>query len=823
MDRKTIFADVIVPLALPQLFTYRVPQFLNAEIRELQRVVVPFGKKKKYTAIIHHLHETPPANYEARYIESVLDAEQVLNTFQLRFWTWISDYYMCSLGEVMQAALPAGLKLSSETIVKPYGVRDREHAGELTDREFLILDALEKTGQLSISDVEQIAGIKTVYPIIRGLIDKRMIIAEEEMNETFKQKTEIYIGLNPEFEGEDGLNALLNQLNKAPKQQEVLLGFLSMNQAVTLNLKPVKRKELLAKVPGGLAPLNQLIKKGIFVSESRVVSRLSGDEQSIETVELSAAQEIALEQLHEGFAEKQTILLHGLTGSGKTELYIRLISEQLAQGNQVLYLLPEIALTAQIINRLRKHFGRTVQVYHSRFSENERVEVWNAVSASHPEGSVILGARSSVFLPFTKLGLIIVDEEHEPSFKQHEPAPRYHARDAAIVLGSLYKARVLLGSGTPSIETYYNAVTGKYGLVKLEERFGGAKLPEIEINDLQEDTKRRRMQGIFSPALIKQIDSTLKAGNQVILFQNRRGFAPLLDCQNCHWVPQCVQCDISLTYHKAIHQLRCHYCGYAINVPAKCNECGSPDIRMKGFGTEKIEEELTALFPDVSSSRMDLDTTRSKFSYHKLIDDFEQRRVDVLIGTQMVTKGLDFGNVTLVGVLSADSMLNYPDFRSFERCFQLLSQVAGRSGRRQLPGKVLIQTWKPDHPVLKYVQEHNFLGFYEAEIIERRQYNYPPFSKLIHVTLKHEQQAPLDSAAESLANFLRQTFGSRILGPEYPSIARIRNYFQKRILIKVETTASLKKVKAELANQIAAFFKEHPLKQFRLVVDVDPS
>ena len=425
MDRKTIFADVIVPLALPQLFTYRVPQFLNAEIRELQRVVVPFGKKKKYTAIIHHLHETPPANYEARYIESVLDAEPVLNTFQLRFWTWISDYYMCSLGEVMQAALPAGLKLSSETIIKPYGVRDREHAGELTDREFLILDALEKTGQLSISDVEQIAGIKTVYPIIRGLIDKRMIIAEEEMNETFKQKTEICIGLNPEFEGEDGLNALLNQLNKAPKQQEVLLGFLSMNQAVTLNLKPVKRKELLAKVPGGLAPLNQLIKKGIFVSESRVVSRLSGDEQSIETVELSAAQEIALEQLHEGFAEKQTILLHGLTGSGKTELYIRLMSEQLAQGNQVLYLLPEIALTAQIINRLRKHFGRTVQVYHSRFSENERVEVWNAVSAAHPEGSVILGARSSVFLPFTKLGLIIVDEEHEPSFKQHEPAPRY--------------------------------------------------------------------------------------------------------------------------------------------------------------------------------------------------------------------------------------------------------------------------------------------------------------------------------------------------------------------------------------------------------------
>jgi primosomal protein N' (replication factor Y) len=805
------------------LFTYRVPQFLNPEIRELQRVVVPFGKKKKYTAIIHHLHETPPANYEARYIESVLEPEPSINETQLRFWTWISEYYMCSLGEVMQAALPAGLKLSSETVLKLYGERDREPDKELTDREFLILDALEKTGQLCISDVEQIAGIKTVYPIIRGLIDKRMIIAEEEMNETFKQRVEIYVGLNPEFEGEDGLNALLNQLKKAPKQQEILLGFLSMNGAATLDLKPVKRKELLMKVPSGLAPLNQLIKKGIFSSENRVVSRLGGEEQSVETVELSVAQKIALEQLHEGFAEKKTILLHGLTGSGKTEIYIRLISEQLEQGNQVLYLLPEIALTAQIINRLRKHFGRKVQVYHSRFSENERVEVWNAVSAMNPEGSVILGARSSVFLPFSKLGLIIVDEEHEPSFKQHEPAPRYHARDAAIVLGSLYKARVLLGSGTPSIETYYNAVSGKYGLVKLEERFGGAKLPEIEINDLQEDTKKRRMQGIFSPALVKQIDSTIKTGNQVILFQNRRGFAPLLDCQNCHWVPQCVQCDISLTYHKAIHQLRCHYCGYAINVPSKCKECGSTDIRMKGFGTEKIEEELAVLFPDVSSSRMDLDTTRSKFSYHKLIEDFEQQRVDVLIGTQMVTKGLDFGNVTLVGVLSADSMLNYPDFRSFERCFQLLSQVAGRSGRRQLPGKVLIQTWKPDHPVLKFVKEHNFLEFYESEIIERRQYNYPPFSKLIHVTLKHEQQPPLDSAADSLAGFLRQTFGSRILGPEYPSISRVRNYFQKRILIKVETTASLKKVKTELAKQIAAFFKEHPLKQFRLVIDVDPS
>ena len=822
MSHPTLFVDVIVPLALPQLFTYRVPSLLNDFIKPLQRVIVPFGKRKKYTAIVYSIHEKPPSGYEARYLENLLEEEPTISKQQLLLWNWIAEYYMCTLGEVMQAALPAGLKLSSETVLKLHGTLNRDLLPELSDREHLIIDALESAGELSLLDVEQIAGIKTVYPIVRGLMEKRLIVAEEEMRDTFRQRTEIIIILNDEYASEEALNELLGQLKKAPKQQEVLLAFLSMGNMDFSALQPVIRKELIKKAVNGQAPLLQLIKKGVFKQENRVVSRLTGEDDPESDYTLSDAQQKATDQIREAFTERQTVLLHGLTGSGKTEIYIELIKEELDRGNQVLYLLPEIALTAQIINRLRKYFGRRVQVYHSRFSENERVEVWNATATGDEAGSIILGARSSVFLPFAKLGLVIVDEEHESTFKQTEPAPRYHARDVASVLASFHKARVLLGSATPSIESYHNAMEGKFGFVTLKERFGNALLPEVFINDLRQDVKKQRMQGVFSLALTKEIDATLKANHQVILFQNRRGFAPMLECRNCHWVPHCAQCDISLTYHKAIHQLRCHYCGYSMNVPSNCIECRSTDMRMKGFGTEKIEEELHVLFPDVSAARMDLDTTRSKFSYHKLIDDFGQERTQVLIGTQMVSKGLDFGNVRLVGVLSADSMMNYPDFRSFERSFQLLSQVSGRAGRKKTPGVVLIQTWKPDHPVLKWVQEHNYSGFYLYEIEERRKYHYPPFSKLIHVTLKHEKAEELDPAAESLGNHLRKTFGVRILGPEYPPVSKIRNMFQKRLLVKVELNVSMKKIKEELKKQVDTFFKENALKQFRVIIDVDP-
>lgn len=823
MERKTLFADLIIPLGVPRLFTYRVPMLLNDHIRPLQRVIVPFGTRKRYTAIVHALHEKAPEGYQARYIEALLEDEPGISPQQMQLWEWMAEYYMCSLGEIMQAALPAGLKLSSETTLRIYGEFDRNEISGLSDREYLILEALEKAGQLNLLDVENIAGIKTVYPIIREMIEKRLIVAVEELKESYKPKTEVYIRLSSEYKGDDALNALLDSLKRAPRQQEVILAYLSSINLASNEFPEIKRSVLLKRSKAYSAPLQILCKKGVFILDERVVSRLGGEEMIAPEIALSAAQTHALNSIQEHFAEGQVVLLHGLTGSGKTEIYIRLIQEQLDAGKQVLYLLPEIALTAQIINRLRAHFGRKVQVYHSRYSENERVEVWNAVSRSDAsEGAVILGARSSVFLPYHNLGLVIVDEEHEINYKQSEPAPRYHARDTAIVLAGLCGANTLLGSATPSIESYHNALEGKYRLVKLEERFGGAHLPEVIINDLKEDAIKRRMRGIFSPSLVKSMEEVLLGQGQIILFQNRRGFAPLLQCNNCQWVPSCAQCDISLTYHKAIHQLRCHYCSYTLNVPSHCAQCNSTDIRMKGFGTEKIEEELETVLPGVSSSRMDLDTTRSRYAYNKIIEDFEQERVQVLIGTQMVTKGLDFDNVKLVGVLSADAMLNFPDFRAHERSFQLLSQVAGRAGRKEDAGRVIIQTWKPDHHVLDFVRQHDYEGFYFSEIAERQRFAYPPFSRIIHLTLKHENQTQLDEAGDMLARFLRNSFGERVLGPEYPPVARIRNLYQKRILLKIELKASQKKVKQVLREQCNSFFKEFPLKGFRLIVDVDP-
>ena len=825
MERKTIFVDVIVPLALPRLFTYRVPVALAPYIKDLQRVIVPFGKRKRYTAIVYRMHENPPKGYEARYIDEILEFEPGLNPLQIKFWEWMAEYYLCSLGEIMQAALPAGLKLSSESVFRAVDALENVDSSLISDREYLILEALHVAKELKVKDVEGIAGIKTVYPIIRAMMEKKLIVASEELKEVFKQRTEVIIKLSHEFYGEALLHSLLNTLNRASRQQEIILAYLSMFPGKTENWEPVKRKELLLKV-GSTSPaaLAQLIKKGILISEEIAVSRLTGDTNTqYQDIILSVAQKSALDEIQESFAEGRPALLFGITGSGKTEIYLELIREQLEKGKQVLYLLPEIALTAQIIQRLRVSFGRKVQVYHSKFSEQERVEVYQAVSNADPEsGMIVLGARSSVFLPFKNLGLVIVDEEHETTYKQFEPSPRYHARDSAIVLAKQSKADVLLGSATPSIESFYNAQQGKFKLIRLNVRFGGSTLPKIEITDLRIDTKKRKMKGLFSSSLVEGIAESLKNEQQIILFQNRRGFAPMIECQNCNWVPHCFQCDISLTYHKAIHQLRCHYCGYSMNVPPKCNECGSPDMRMKGFGTEKIEEELSELFPDISSARMDLDTTRSKYAYHRIIDDFEQQRTQVLIGTQMVSKGLDFDRVHLVAVLSADSMLNFPDFRAFERSYQLISQVAGRAGRRETEGKVLIQTWKPDHDILKRIKDHDYEGFFATELEERRQFHYPPFTRLIHITLKHEAVNQLDPAADLLANYLRHTFGSRILGPEYPPVSRVRNLFQKRLLMKIEAEASLTKIKHALQEQIERFFKDHPLKNFRLVIDVDP-
>lgn len=822
LENSTLFADIILPLALPRLFTYRVPRHLENQIVELQRVIVPFGKTKRYSGIVHKLHHQAPAEREARYIEDVLDEEPTINAEQLQFWEWLATYYMCSLGEVMNATLPSGMKLSSETVIRALELGEQEEEPELTDREQLILDALKVAGELSLKDVSDIAGIKTVFPILRGMMEKKLVVSDEEIKDVFKRKTEVYIHLAEEFKEEGALNALLSQLSKAPKQEELLLAFMSSMDGFNEKMESVSRKELLKRSGAKSTVLLQMVKKGIFVAESRAISRLGGNSAISESVSLSDAQTRALEDIRSGFSQKKVVLLHGLTGSGKTEIYIQLIRDALDRGEQVLYMLPEIALTSQIINRLRIQFGRKVQVYHSRFSENERMEVWQAVAKQSSEGSLIVGARSSLFLPFRNLGLIMVDEEHDPSYKQNDPAPRYQGRDAAIYMSGLYNTHILLGTATPSVESYFHAMSGKYHYVRLAERFGGAMLPEILIADLKEDTKKQKMKGIFSPLLLKTLSETNAKEKQSILFRNRRGFAPMLECNKCHWVPHCVQCDISLTYHKSVHQLKCHYCGYSMNVPSKCGECESTDIRMKGFGTEKIEEDLSSLIPELRIARMDLDTTRSKYGHHKLIEDFQEQRIDVLIGTQMISKGLDFDHVQLVAVLSADSMLNYPDFRAFERSFQLLSQVSGRAGRRKEPGLAIIQTWKPDHPVLEWVKNHDYDGFYENEIVEREKFGYPPFTRLINLSLRHESNLELDDAADKLGNYLRRTFGSRILGPEYPPVSRVRNLFQKNILVKIEAKASLKKVKGELNKQISRFFSEFPLKGYRLVIDVDP-
>jgi primosomal protein N' (replication factor Y) len=822
LENSTLFADIILPLALPRLFTYRVPRHLENQVAELQRVIVPFGKKKRYSGIIHKLHQVAPAEREARYIEDILDHEPTIDSKQLEFWEWLATYYMCSLGEVMNATLPSGMKLSSETVIRALELGENEEEPELTDREQLILDALSVAGELSLKDVAEITGIKTVFPILRTMMEKRLVVSDEDIKDVFKRKTEIFVHLAEEFKEEGALNALLNQLSKAPKQEELLLAFMSSSNGFNEKMESVSRKELLKRSGAKSTVLLQMVKKGIFVAESRTISRLGGNAATSELVSLSDPQTQALEEIRLGFSQNKVVLLHGLTGSGKTEIYIQLIRDALDRGEQVLYMLPEIALTSQIINRLRIQFGRKVQVYHSRFSENERMEVWQAVSRQSNEGSLIVGARSSLFLPFRNLGLILVDEEHDSSYKQNDPAPRYQGRDAAIYMSGLYETNILLGTATPSVESYYHAMSGKYQYVRLSERFGGAVLPEIQIADLKEDTRKQKMQGIFSPTLIKNIAETTAKQKQSILFRNRRGFAPMLECNKCRWIPHCVQCDISLTYHKSVHQLKCHYCGYSMNVPSKCGECESTDMRMKGFGTEKIEEELGSLIPELRIARMDLDTTRSKNGHHKLIEDFQEQRIDVLIGTQMISKGLDFDHVQLVAVLSADSMLNYPDFRAFERSFQLLSQVSGRAGRRKEPGLAIIQTWKPDHPVLEWVKNHDYDGFYANEIDEREKFGYPPFTRLINLSLRHESNLELDEAADRLGAFLRITFGGRILGPEYPPVSRIRNQFQKNIMLKIEPKASLKKVKDELNKQISRFFSEFPLKGYRLVIDVDP-
>ncbi len=822
MNRKTLFIDVILPVSVPNMYTYRVPFELNDFIRVGQRVIIPFGKSKLVTAIVRVIHESIPS-YTTKYLDFILDEHPIVTENQLKFWEWMAEYYLANIGDVMAAALPGSFKLASETKVL-LNEHMPEDTRKLDDTEILIIDALELRGVLDLSEIGQIIDKKTVYPIIKRLIDKGFVVVEEEIKEVFKPKLEKYIVLHPSIQTEEQIESVFSSLSRSVKQQDVLMLFLQMSNHFQVT-ESVKKTDLLEKANCSPGVLASLIEKGVLIEESVEVGRLkSGDYELQNTKKLADFQAKVLEEIEENFTKKDVCLLHGVTGSGKTEVYVELIKKVIANGEKVLYLLPEIALTTQIINRLRKYFGAKIGIYHSRFSPNERVEIWNDVlNAKFNKYDIILGARSAVFLPFKSLGLIIVDEEHETSFKQHDPSPRYNARDAAYVLAKSFGAKLLLGSATPAIETRYSAEQGSIGYVEAKERFGGIQMPEIQCADLKEATKQKKMFGIFSEFLVLEIKQALINGEQVILFQNRRGYAPRWVCQQCNWHPECTRCDVSLTYHKFGHLLTCHYCGYNQKPPVSCPACGSNELKMVGIGTERIEEEIALhLGEKIKVQRMDLDTTRSKYAYQHIIDDFEQRKIDILVGTQMVTKGLDFDNVSLVGVLNADDLLFYPDFRAFERAFQLLMQVSGRAGRKHKRGKVVLQTYEPNHWIIQKVMHNDYEGMYKQELYERKNYLYPPFYRIIRITIKHKEQSYTDQAADVLAKALTLKLGNRILGPEYPSVKRVNNMYQKIITVKFEREASPKKIKEFIKTTLNELMQQVVFKLSRVKIDVDP-
>ncbi|MEJ7558902.1 MAG: primosomal protein N' [Pedobacter sp.] len=816
IERETLFIEVVLPLSLAMNYTYRVPFDLNDQIAVGKRVVVQFGKNKIYTALIKAISANAPEVYEAKYIIDVIDVHPIITESQLQLWEWMTTYYLCNEGDVMSAALPTGLKLASETIIV---LKEDAYPDELvfTEKEQTILDAFRNRPRLTIDDVSALLGQKTVYPIINSLLGKGMVYIAEEVMEKYKPLLKAFVSLNPFYKDEENLKQLFSVLERAPKQLNAFLAYLKLSKQQTF----ISKQELLDASDCGNPAFKALQEKEIFTVTKRPVSRLQDNSDDfILNFKLSESQDAALNQIEESFIDKDVVLLHGVTASGKTQIYIKLIEKAIERGGQVLFLLPEIALTTQIVERIQRYFGDAIGVYHSKFNNNERVEIWNKVL--NGQYRVVLGARSAVFLPFKELKLIVVDEEHESSYKQHDPSPRYQARDTAVYMGHLHHSKVVLGSATPSIESYYNATTGKYGLVTLNQRFGGVELPIQEVISIAEETKRKKMVSYFSSKLIDEITLTLENKEQVILFQNRRGYATILICATCGYAPKCVNCDVSLTYHKTSGKLHCHYCGYhqsSINI---CPACGSVHIEQKGFGTERVEEELSLLFPEVKIARLDVDSTRTKNGLQQIISDFQEKKTDILIGTQMVAKGLDFDNVTLIGVINADTLLNFPDFRAFERSYQLLAQVAGRAGRRDKQGKVIIQAYDQNHRIIRQVIENNYLEMYHDELEERKRFHYPPFTKLIFINIKHKDADVLNVAAQKFATALRQHLGSRVLGPEQPMIARIRNYYIKQVIIKSDKTTSVTKVKSVLKEVVLQFQTEKEYRGVNFQIDVDP-
>ena len=751
---NTRFADIILPLAVRGRFTYRIPDNITEEVKPGAMVSVQFGGRKLYSGIVCSIHDKAPDVKNVRSVIEVLKGIPLINEFQLKLWQWISEYYLCSEGEVMKAAVPAGISQNN-----------------------------------------------------------------------FKPRLETFIKLSGKFTDEE-LNEILDKLKKAPRQQDILSAYIRLTGYTTgSEIMPLGRSLLLSESHSTARILDVLVNKGILKSISQPVSRITETDSFRESLkELSEAQSLAYESIKTQFREKDIVLLHGVTSSGKTEIYIHLIEEQLKKGKQVLYMLPEIALTTQIILRLKKHFGAVTGVYHSRFSDPEKVEIWKRVAEHDPLNSyrLILGVRSSLFLPFSNLGLIIVDEEHDGSYKQHDPAPRYHARDSAIMLAAMHNAKTILGSASPSIESYNNTVNGKYGFTELKERFGFIKLPAIILANTREAYRKKLMVSHFTPELLQAMDEALGKDEQIILFQNRRGFSPYIECSECGWIPVCIQCAVNLTYHKGISKLVCHYCGYTTSMPSKCDNCHSSAMVTRGFGTEKIEDEIKIVFPAARVARMDQDTTRNKNSFNKIIRAFEERRIDILIGTQMISKGLDFENLTVVGILNADNLLNYPDFRAHERSFQLMEQVSGRAGRRQKQGKVVIQTSDPANKIIRLVLRHDYLGMFRMQAEERMTFNYPPFSRMVKISIKHKDRTQLNYYSDILGRDLKEIFGKRVLGPESPVISQVQLWYIKTILIKIEREKPPAKAKQFIIEAIDRLEKEKGASALKIAIDVDP-
>ncbi|MDX1768960.1 MAG: primosomal protein N' [Arenibacter troitsensis] len=813
------YINVILPIPIEKLFTYKVTEEEAKLLKPGMRVAVPFGKSKIYTALVFEIHNTPPTVYEAKQIDQILEDHPVVTQVQLKFWHWLAQYYMCSLGEVFRAAVPSALLLESETLILRNDRADIEE-NDLLDDEFMVFEALQHQSILRVQEISDILDKKNIIPVLNRLLKKNIIFLKEEMYEQYKPKLVRYVQLGKSHRSEENLEALLNGMTRAPKQSQVVLTLFQL-QAVTK--KPVKVSDLENASNSSSAIIKTLIDKGIleeqFVQTDRVVYEGGDETETLKS--LNDFQKEALKDIKSSFKDNKVVLLHGVTSSGKTEVYVKLIEEYVNQGKQALYLLPEIALTTQLISRLQAYFGEKVAVYHSKYNVQERVEVWNNILENKPVAQIVIGARSALFLPFNDLGLVIVDEEHESSFKQYDPAPRYHARDAAIVLGNLHGSDILLGSATPSVESFYNVKVGKYGYAHIERRYGNVLMPDMELVDIKEQSRKKRMKGHFSERLLEEITETLDNGEQVILFQNRRGYAPIMECTTCGHAPQCPNCDVSLTYHQHRKQLRCHYCSYHIALQETCQACGNATLDTKGFGTEQVEQELNTLFPKANVGRMDLDTTRGKHGYEKIITSFEQQEIDILVGTQMLTKGLDFRNVNLVGIMNADSLLNFPDFRAHERSFQLLTQVAGRAGRTKKRGKVIIQSYNPNHRILQQVTTNDYLEMFQEQIYERQQYKYPPINRIIKITFKHKDYNKLNEAAEWFAKSLRNSFGGNVLGPEYPPVARIRNQYIKNVIVKIGENYSLVKTKNSIKRIEKSFNAISYYRGVRVIYNVD--